>query len=123
MKVPPAQERRNNERITSIGMCSYELSKLCGSDRIDLSEGRAITLNISREGMLLLLPQAVDEKHLFEITAHSVADEKKTTKLVQVRWTRPLAVTGDSLHFAGVQCLFEFPFQPKSLSEVINPVS
>lgn len=101
-------------------MCSYELSRFSGGDRIDLSEGRAITLNISRGGMLLLLPQPVHEQHLFEITANSVADEKKTTKLVQVRWTRPLAVTGDSLHLAGVQCLFELPFQPKSLSEVIS---
>jgi len=91
-------------------MCSYELSRFSGSDRIDLSEGRAITLNISRGGMLLLLPQPVPEKHLFEITANSVADEKKTTKLVQVRWTRPVEVTDDScLHFAGVQCLFELP--------------
>ena len=60
---------------------------------------------------MLLLPQPVPEKHVFEITAHSVADEKKTTKLVQVRWTRPLAVTGDLLHLAGVKFFFELPFQ------------
>ena len=109
MQVPSPQERRNEERIIRVGMCSYELSRFSGSVRLDLVEGRAITVNISRGGMLLLLAQPVQERTVFEIRAPSVADQKKTTKLVEVRWTRPLAVTGKNLHLAGVQFLFELP--------------
>ena len=108
--MPTQQERRNNERVARIHMCPYELSKISGSHRVDLSEGRAITINISVGGMLLLLPQAVDERRVFEITAPSVADEKHTTKLVEVRWIRPLPVTGHIRYLAGVRFLFEPPF-------------
>jgi len=110
MAMPIQQERRDNERVSRIRMHPYALSKLSGSDRVDLSEGRAITLNVSLGGMMLLLPQAVGERDVFEITAPSVADEKPTTKLVEVRWIRPLPVTGYSLHLVGVRFLFEPPF-------------
>jgi len=110
MVIPTHQERRESERVSCVGMCSYELSQLLGTDRVDLSEGCAITLNISVGGMLLLLPQAVSERNVFEITAPSVANEKHRTKLVEVRWTRPLPVTSRTLHLVGVKFLFEPPF-------------
>lgn len=106
----PTNERRDSERVARVALCPYELTKFSSSSRVDLSEGHAITLNISVGGMLLLLPQAVTERHVFEITAGIIADEKPTTKLVEVRWTRPLSVIGHTLHLAGVRVLFEPPF-------------
>jgi len=108
--MPIHQERRDSERVSRIRMHPYALSKLSGSNWVDLSEGRAITLNVSLGGMMLLLPQAVGERDVFEITAPSVADERPATKLVEVRWTRPLPGTGRNLHLAGVRFLFDLPF-------------
>ena len=105
----PAQEPRDSERVAHITLCSYEQARFSGSTRVDLSEGHAITLNRSSKGLLLLLPQAVAERHLFEITTERVAKEKPTTKLVEVRWTRPLSVIGHTMHLAGVRVLFEPP--------------
>ena len=108
----PAQERRDSERVARVALCPYELTTFSSSASVDLSEGHAITLNISVGGMLLLLPQAVTERHVFEITAGKIADEKRRTKLVEVRWTRPLSVIGRTLHLTGVKVLFEPPLSP-----------
>ena len=106
----PTQERRDSERVARVALCPYELTKFSSNARVDLSEGHAITLNISVGGMLLLLPQAVAERHVFEIQTGNIANEKSATKLVEVRWTRPLSVIGHTLHLAGVRVLFEPPF-------------
>lgn len=104
------QERRESERASRIRSCTYELSKVSGSDTVELSEGRACTINMSSGGMLLLLPQAVGERQVFEINAPSVADEEHTTKVVEVCWTRPLPVSAHiTMHLAGVRFLFEPP--------------
>ena len=108
----PSQERRDGQRVPRVALCPYELTTFSSSVRVDLSEGHAITLNISVGGMLLLLPQAVTERHVFEITSGKIAGEKRTTKLVEVRWTRPLSVTGHTLQLAGVRVLFEPPLNP-----------
>ena len=108
----PTKERRDSERVVRVTLCPYELANFSSSARVDLSEGHAITLNISVGGMLLLLPQAVTERHVFEITAGKIADEKRRTKLVEVRWTRPLSVIGRTLHLTGVKVLFEPPLSP-----------
>jgi len=108
----PIKERRDSGRVARIALCPYELTKFSSSSaRVDLSEGNAITLNISLGGLLLLLPQAVAERHVFEITIGKIANEKPATKLVEVRWTRPLSVVGHTVHLAGVRVLFEPPLK------------
>jgi c-di-GMP-binding flagellar brake protein YcgR len=102
------QERRDSERASRIRPCTYELSMFSDRATVEILEGRALTINISRGGMLLLLPQVVAERQVFEITAPSLADEEHTTKVVEVCWTRPLPVSAQiTMHLAGVRFLFE----------------
>jgi c-di-GMP-binding flagellar brake protein YcgR len=104
------QERRDSERVSCIRACPYELTKFSGSDQVEFSEGRAFTINMSFGGLLLLLPQTVDERQVFEITLPPVADKKRATKLVEVCWTRPIPVNNrTTMHLAGVRFLFEPP--------------
>jgi hypothetical protein len=57
-----------------------------------------------------MLPQAIDEKQIFEIKSPSVAGQNHSTKLVEVCWTRPLPVNvRNTMHVAGVRFLFEPP--------------
>lgn len=106
--MPSQEERRDSERVSCVRVCPYELTKLSSGDRVEFSEGRAFTINMSSGGLLLLIPQAVREKQVFEIKAPSVADQKHSTKLVEVCWTRPLPVNlRATLHLAGVRFLFE----------------
>jgi hypothetical protein len=105
------QERRDSERAFRIRSCTYELSKFSGSDTVELSEGRAVSINMSSGGMLLMLPQMVEQRQVFKITAPSVADEEHATKVVEVCWTRPLPVSSTHIpmYLAGVRFLFEPP--------------
>ena len=108
--MPSQQERRDSERISRVRLCPYELTKFSSGDLAELSEGRALTINMSLGGLLLLLPQPVSDRQVFEINSPSAMDETRKTKLVEVRWTRPLPVTVHStMHLAGVRLLFEPP--------------
>lgn len=113
--MPIQQERRDSERVPCMQSCTYELSRLSGSDVVELSEGHAFTIDMSGRGMLLFLPQAVSERQVFEIRAPSVAVDESTTKLVEVCWTRPLPVSAHTtMHLAGVRFLFEPPTSIRS---------
>jgi len=108
--MSPRQERRNSDRVSRIRVCLYEIADLSSNETFEVSEGRALTLNMSSGGLLLKLPQPVGERQVFEIKAPSLADEIRTTKLVEVRWTRPLRVNvHTTMHLAGVKLLFEPP--------------
>lgn len=111
MIAPIQQERRVSERVSfSMRPCPYQLSKFSDNDTVELSEGYAFSINMSVGGMLLLLPQALGERQVFEIQAPSVSTQEYTTKLVEVCWTRPISVHAHvSLHLAGVRFLFEPP--------------
>ncbi len=55
------QERRNSERVRSMGACTYELTKPVGADSVKFIEGSGHSINRSIGGMLLLLPEAGGE--------------------------------------------------------------
>lgn len=59
--------------------------------------------------MLLLLPEEVGARQVFEIQAPSEA-KKEQTKLVEVRWTRPVPVDGGvNMYLVGIRFLFDPP--------------
>jgi c-di-GMP-binding flagellar brake protein YcgR len=107
---PSYQERRRSERFPTILSCPYELTRVSGSDTVELSEGVTLALNISAGGMLLLMPQPLGERKVFEVHVHSPAKSEKTTKLVEVCWTREYSFgAGTKVHLVGVKSLFEHP--------------
>jgi c-di-GMP-binding flagellar brake protein YcgR len=110
MEMATQRERRDSERVSCIRACPYELTKLSGGDRVEFSEGRAFTINMSVGGLLVLLPQIIGERQVFEIKVPPLAGKKRTTRLVEVCWTRPIPVNSrTTMHLAGVRFLFEPP--------------
>lgn len=115
-EMPPSvdeslhQERRDSKRLPTILSCPYELTRVSGTDTIELSEGAALALNISAGGMLLLMPQSPGERKVFEMRVPSPTQSEKTTRLVEVCWARefPFGV-GAKVHLVGVKSLFEPP--------------
>lgn len=108
--MPDQRERRDGERISCIRVCPYELTNVSNDDQAEFSEGRAFSVNISARGMLLLLPQTVGERQVLEIRTPSITGWQRATKLAEVRWTKPLAVSRrTTMHLAGVRFLFEAP--------------
>jgi c-di-GMP-binding flagellar brake protein YcgR len=110
MEMLSQQDRRDSVRVSCIQVCPYELTKFSSQDKVELSKGWVFTINMSVGGLLLLLPQPIDEKQILEIKAPSIADERRATRLVEVCWTRSLPVTArTTMHLAGARLLFEPP--------------
>src|SRR5262245_35157062 len=104
LEMSQQQERRDSDRVSPIRVCLFELANLLSNDTVEASEGRALTLNMSSGGLLLMLPRSVGERQVFEIKAPSLTDETRSTKLVEVRWTRPLPVNvHTTMHLVGVK--------------------
>jgi len=69
--------------------CSYEMIGGLGEDSIVIHQGEALALNISSEGILLLMDQVPQVQQLIEIhTANSKKSHILT--LFEVCWTREI---------------------------------
>jgi len=106
------QERRDGDRAPSMWACPYELTKHEGSAALKSSKGYGYSINMSPGGMLLLLPQKVDKRQVFEVQVPSQAKKKERTKLVEVRWTQSIPVSARvKMYLVGTRFLFEPPAQ------------
>jgi hypothetical protein len=108
--MPTQQERRDSERIPCKLVCLFELTQPAGADAVKLSEGYGHAINRSVKGVLLLLPEKVNNRQVVEIQVPSEVRKKQSTKLVEVCWTRPILVsTRVKMYLAGTHFLFELP--------------
>ena len=90
--------------------CPYELTKPNGSAALQSSQGIGYAINRSVGGLLLLLPEAVGKKQVFEMQVPSEMGKGQMTKLGEVRWTRPIPVdTHVNMYLVGIRFLFELP--------------
>ncbi|NOT23057.1 MAG: hypothetical protein HOP22_10085 [Nitrospiraceae bacterium] len=90
--------------------CPYELTKPEGGDKVKLSRGQGYSINVSGGGMLLLLPQKVGKRQVFEVQVPSKAKKKEHTKLVEVCWTQSIPVSARvNMYLVGTRFLFESP--------------
>ena len=104
------QDRRNDTRVPCKLTCGYKLTTLMDSSTVEFSEGVGLSLDCSESGMLLLLPEEVTKRQVFQIHVRSKRKEKKSTNIVEVCWTRLISVSlGVNLYLAGTRFLFELP--------------
>ena len=113
--MPSQQERRGSERISFKQAYPYELMRGAGAE---ISGGQGYVINQSAKGLLLMLPELVDQKQVFEIRMLSDASKEQITKLMEVRWMRPVAVNmPGNLHLVGAHVLFELPATQDTTTE------
>src|SRR5438093_10612475 len=84
--VPPRRQPRLEERRILWHACYYELIKGLDEDSIIIHRGRAFALNISSEGILVLIDQAPQVQQLLEIHPPSSRRNHILT-LLEVLWT------------------------------------
>jgi hypothetical protein len=88
----------------------FEMTKPMDPSTVKFSKGHGHAINRSVGGMLLLLPEKVDQRQVVEIQVPSKAKKKQSTKLVEVRWTRSIPVSARlKMYLAGTRFLFELP--------------
>ena len=108
--MPDQQERRNSKRVPCKLACLYELTNNVDSSTVKLSEGHGHSINYSGSGMLLLLPEEVDQRQVFEVQVPSEARATQVTKLGEVCWTRSVPVNARvCMYLVGIRFLFELP--------------
>ena len=81
-----------SERTLLLRACPYRLTQPRDEDRLSLYDGHAVSVNVSQEGMLLLMSQEPPPTRVFEVLAPASAAASPSPSLVEVRWSRPVAV-------------------------------
>lgn len=109
------QKQRESERVPSMRAYPYELTKPVDSSTVKLTGGYGYSINKSVGGMLLLLPEEVNTRQVFEIQVPSEARKEQITKLGEVRWTRSIPVSARlNMYLVGIRFLFELPAPDQS---------
>ena len=113
-----AQERRDSKRAPCRLVCPFKLTKFVDKSTVQLTKGSGHAINKSVRGMLLLLPVPLHRRQVVEIQVPSEARETPSTKLVDVRWARPISVSDRvKMYLAGTRFFFELP-APRQLPQV-----
>lgn len=116
-------DRRLDARFAVRSPCRYEF--LEGRDRDTTSiEGKAYSLNISAEGMLLLLDRKPQDRQLVAI--HNPALQRQhPAALFEVRWAAPLpGGTAQERYLVGCRLTFgRFPYFLVQRHHLDRPIS
>jgi len=100
-------DRRGGKRVLKVQPCGYQLAQVAGYEIVELSDGPALSLNSSKGGFLLLMPQSPENRQVFELHT-SLSTEDRTVRLVEACWTRGLSFGGvGKVYLVGVKSLFE----------------
>ncbi len=110
--VKPSK-RQHNERLALLREISYEETNLIEEEEganQDVSTahiGKALCLNISSGGMLLLMERAAELERVFRIHVPTPVNQAKTPTLAEVRWVREIPFpVHNGLYFVGLKFLF-----------------
>ena len=83
------------------------MSESLGGDAIAIHQGDALSVNLSRRGMLVLMDQNPPVHHVFEIQVPA-STWGGTTRVVEVCWTRQLPIEAlEKRYLVGVKFLFD----------------
>jgi hypothetical protein len=81
-------ERRGEARMVFRQSCSYEVLEAIEEESVVIRQGAAFALNRSKEGILLLMGQALFDKQLFEVQSpHSGSGW--AVNVFETRWAGP----------------------------------
>jgi hypothetical protein len=107
----PIRDSRENhrERVALLRPISYELTKPVDGPSMLACEGKALSLNISSGGMLVLMGQAPDVNQALKVYVPTPVTVAETPTLAEVRWARRVPFgqgTGDGPYLVGLKFMF-----------------
>jgi len=109
------QKRRYSERLACRQVCPYVLTRFVDGRTVQLREGAGYSINRSIGGMLLLLPEKVDNQQVFEIQVPLEVKREEFAKLGEVRWTCPIPVDSCvNMYLVGIRFLLNLPAASQS---------
>ena len=105
--------QQHRERVALLREISYEATDLLTNedavDRgpVELQSAKALSLNISSGGMLLLMENAPKVERVVRVQVPTPVSQARTPTLVEVRWVRNVPLNRrNGLAFVGVKFIF-----------------
>lgn len=99
----------HSERAALLRPIPYEMTATMEGVAGPASIGRALSLNISSGGMLILMDQAPQVDQVLKVYVPTPVTVAETPTLAEVRWTRKLPfgrVNGNGAYFVGLKFMF-----------------
>ena len=97
------------ERATLLRPIPYEMNTLMGNLPEPAHQGKALSVNISSGGMLLLMDVAPAPEQVLKVYVPTPIIAAETPTLAEVRWTRKLPFGhngGEGACFVGIKFMF-----------------
>ena len=101
--------QNHNERVALLRQISCEMTSSEQGSSYAAKGGRALSLNISSGGMLILMDQAPAIEQVLKIHVPTPVAIAETPTLAEVRWTRKLpfgSSVGNGIYFVGLKFMF-----------------
>ena len=99
----------HSERAALLRPIPYEMTSPAEGYGVPSRGGKALSLNISSGGMLVLMDQAPDVEQVLKVYVPTPITIAETPTLAEVRWTRKLPFgksNGNGAYFVGLKFMF-----------------
>jgi len=99
----------HSERAALLRPIPYEITSVMERQEASSSVGKALSLNISSGGMLVLMDQAPQIEQVLKVYVPTPITLAETPTLAEVRWTRRLPFgkpNGNGPYFVGLKFMF-----------------
>lgn len=102
-----ANQQKHSERVTMIRSIQYEMTSPLDSELFEEQfvsrRGKALAINVSSGGMLLLMDHAPDVMQVLKVHVPMSIHLAQIPTLAEVAWTRPVPMGPTSLYFVGLK--------------------
>lgn len=102
-------QQDHGERITLLRAIPYEMTAPVEDPASPVHHGKALSVNISTGGMLVLMDHAPDVEQVLKVYVPTPITMAETPTLAEVRWTRKLPFgrsNGTATYFVGLKFMF-----------------
>ena len=101
-------QKSHSERAALLRPILYEMTTPVEDPSASIHSGKALSLNISSGGMLVLMDQVPAIEQVLKVYVPTPITAAETPTLAEVRWTRrlPFGKTNGGAYFVGLKFMF-----------------
>jgi c-di-GMP-binding flagellar brake protein YcgR len=101
--------QKHSERVALLRPIPYQMTTPVDDPSVSAHGGKALSVNISSGGMLVLMEQAPAIEQVMKVYVPTPISVAETPTLAEVRWTRRLPfgkTNGNGAYFVGLKFIF-----------------
>jgi PilZ domain len=101
--------QKHHERVALLRPVPFEMTTQVDDPADTASTGKALSLNISSGGMLVLMDHAPEVEQVLKVLVPTPTSSAGTPTLAEVRWTRKVpfgSANNHAAYFVGLKFLF-----------------